>query len=127
MKSTKAQDYFLTITESKKRMDDKYERFKIFIYKEDFNKFIEALKETINHVKTELMPNYDFDEYDRRQEEYEQSRQQLAQSGPPSAPATETDEAPAPVPEENAPPHIQARNPGLNYQERLCYLFPVLL
>jgi len=74
VKSTKANDYFLTITESKKRQDDSYERFKIFLYKEDFNKFLENLTETIDHVKKELMPHYDFDEFARRQEEYEKNR-----------------------------------------------------
>lgn len=74
VKSTKANDYFLTITESKKRQDDSYERFKIFLYKEDFNKFLESLTETIDHVKTELMPHYDFDEFAKRQAEYERNR-----------------------------------------------------
>jgi hypothetical protein len=75
VKSTKANDYFLTITESKKRQDDTYERFKIFLYKEDFNKFIESLTDTINHIKKELMPHYDFDEFARRQAEYEKNRE----------------------------------------------------
>lgn len=75
VKSTKASDYFLTITESKKRQDDSYERFKIFLYKEDFNKFLESLTETIDHVKTELMPHYDFDEFAKRQAEYEKNRE----------------------------------------------------
>ena len=71
IKTTKANDYYLTITESKKKPNQEgYERHKIFLYKEDFNKFIEAINETINHVKTELMPDYDFDEFDRKQEEY---------------------------------------------------------
>ncbi|HMR43419.1 MAG TPA: DUF3276 family protein, partial [Saprospiraceae bacterium] len=50
---------------------DGYERHKIFLYKEDFNRFLENLEEAINFVKTELMPNYDYDEFARRQEEYE--------------------------------------------------------
>jgi hypothetical protein len=66
VKSTKGNDYFVTITESKKRFDDgSYVKHKIFLYKEDFNKFAEALNETINHVKNELMPGYDFDEFSR--------------------------------------------------------------
>ena len=52
-------------------MDGGYERHKIFLYKEDFNRFIESLEETINHIKTELMPQYDYDEFARRQDEYE--------------------------------------------------------
>jgi len=75
VKSTKASDYFLTITESKKRQDDTYERFKIFLYKEDFNKFLESLTETIDHIKKELMPHYDFDEFAKRQAEYERNRE----------------------------------------------------
>jgi hypothetical protein len=66
VKSTKGNDYFITITESKKRFDDRsFVKHKIFLYKEDFNKFMEALNETVNHVKTELMPEYNFDEFNR--------------------------------------------------------------
>jgi hypothetical protein len=64
VKSTKGNDYFITITESKKRFDDgSFVKHKIFLYKEDFNKFMEALNDTVNHVKTELMPEYNFDEF----------------------------------------------------------------
>ncbi len=66
VKSTKANDYFLTITESKKRADDSYERFKIFLYKEDFNKFQETLNETLTHIKTQLMPDFDFDSFNHK-------------------------------------------------------------
>lgn len=66
VKSTKGNDYFITITESKKRFDDgSFVKHKIFLYKEDFNKFMEALTETVNHVKTELMPEYNFEEFSR--------------------------------------------------------------
>lgn len=66
VKSTKGNDYFITITESKKRFDDgSFVKHKIFLYKEDFNKFMEALSETVNHVKTDLMPEYDFEEFSR--------------------------------------------------------------
>jgi hypothetical protein len=33
------------------------------LYKEDFNKFIKALTEAVDHVKTQLMPDFDFDAY----------------------------------------------------------------
>jgi len=70
VKTTRSGDYFLTITESKKRFnEDGYDRHKIFLYKEDFNKFLEAMTETVNHVKTELMPNYNFDEFSHREGE----------------------------------------------------------
>jgi hypothetical protein len=66
VKSTKANDYFVTITESKKRFEDgTFVKHKIFLYKEDFNKFVEAFEDTINYVKTELMPEYNFDEFNR--------------------------------------------------------------
>lgn len=55
VKSTRGNDYYLTITESKKRFgtDGKftYEKHKIFLYKEDFEKFIEGLNEAIHHIK----------------------------------------------------------------------------
>ncbi|MCU0442175.1 MAG: PUR family DNA/RNA-binding protein [Bacteroidia bacterium] len=66
VKSTKGNDYFITITESKKKFEDgSFVKHKIFLYKEDFNKFTEALNETVNHVKTTLMPEYNFDEFTR--------------------------------------------------------------
>ncbi|MCU0445159.1 MAG: PUR family DNA/RNA-binding protein [Microscillaceae bacterium] len=67
VKSTRGNDYYLTITESKKRYREdgySYEKHKIFLYKEDFDKFIEALKETVEHVKKDLMPDFDFSQYD---------------------------------------------------------------
>ena len=70
VRATKGSDFFITITESKKRFDDNgYDRHKIFLYKEDFNKFMEALNETVNHVKTELMPEYNFDEFNHENHE----------------------------------------------------------
>lgn len=66
VKSTRSNDYFITITESKKRMDTgMYVKHKIFLYKEDFNKFMDAFIETVDYVKTELMPEYDFEEFSR--------------------------------------------------------------
>jgi hypothetical protein len=64
VRSTRGNDYYLTITESRKRFDDNgYDRHKIFLYKEDFNKFIKALGEAVDYVKTELMPDFDFDAF----------------------------------------------------------------
>ena len=62
VRSTKQGDFFLTITESKKKFDgDGYDSHKIFLYKEDFKKFLESLNETVDYIKTELMPDYDYD------------------------------------------------------------------
>ncbi len=75
VRRTKGNDYYLTLTESTKKFNgDGYERHKIFLYKEDFNRFLAGLEEVIDHVKTELMPEYDYDEYTRRHEEYEANR-----------------------------------------------------
>jgi hypothetical protein len=55
VKATRRNDYYLTITESKKRFgrDGKpfYEKHKVFLYKEDFDKFIEGLTETVDYIK----------------------------------------------------------------------------
>lgn len=64
VKSTKSNDYYINITESARKFEDgNYVKTKIFLYKEDFNKFTEALHETIKHVKNELIPEYNFEEF----------------------------------------------------------------
>jgi Protein of unknown function (DUF3276) len=64
VRATRGNDYYLTITESRKRFNDGgYDRHKLFLYKEDFNKFSKALNEAVDYVKTELMPDFDFDAY----------------------------------------------------------------
>ena len=66
VKATRSNDYYLTITESRRKYKDDgftYEKHKIFLYKEDVNKFLEALTTTLEHVKTELMPDFDFDQF----------------------------------------------------------------
>lgn len=72
VKSTRSNDYYLTITESKRKFKDDgyvYEKHKIFLYKEDFHKFKDALEETVEHVKTELLPEVDFSQYDKSEED----------------------------------------------------------
>ena len=72
VRATRGNDYYLTITESRKKFNaDGYDRHKIFLYKEDFNKFIKALGEAVDYVKTELMPDFDFDAYNHDQVENE--------------------------------------------------------
>lgn len=83
VKATRRNDYFLTITESKKRFQKDgrffFEKHKIFLYKEDFDKFAEGFQEVIEFIKTvktdgngqegeELTDNYtnvDFDDLER--------------------------------------------------------------
>src|SRR5438067_12693224 len=64
VRATRGNDYYLTITESRKRFnEDGYDRHKIFLYKEDFNKFLKGLTEAVDYVKTDLMPDFDFDAF----------------------------------------------------------------
>ncbi len=57
VKATKKNDYYLTITESKKKFDSEgnfhYEKHKLFLYKEDFDKFSDGLEDVINFIRTE--------------------------------------------------------------------------
>ncbi len=96
VRATKGNDYYLTITESRKRFDDNgYDRHKVFLYKEDFNKFLKAIGEAIDFVKTDLMPDFDFDAFSHDDEDgepdsYTGLRQSVdnapAVPAPPSAP-----------------------------------------
>ena len=57
VRATKAGDYYLTITESKKFTNDDgsfhYKKHKIYLYKEDFTEFNEILKEMTDYVISE--------------------------------------------------------------------------
>ena len=93
VRATKGNDYYLTITESRKRFDDNgYDRHKIFLYKEDFNKFVKALGEAVDYVKTELMPNFDFDAF---------NHDEIDEENIASAQPTESNELPKSNPEPN--------------------------
>ena len=96
VRATRGNDYYLTITESRKRFDDNgYDRHKIFLYKEDFNKFIKALGESVDYVKTELMPDFDFDAFnhDENPDEYNQdSNGEVVVNGETTVVAKQVDE-----------------------------------
>jgi hypothetical protein len=98
VRETRGNDYYLTITESRKKFnEDGYDRHKIFLYKEDFNKFLKGMTEAIDFVKTELMPDFDFDAFNHENNEnYE---------GPAESKKEET-EAPSQVNENDAPTGI---------------------
>jgi hypothetical protein len=105
VRATRGNDYYLTITESRKRFNDNgYDRHKIFLYKEDFNKFIKALNEAVDYVKTQLMPDFDFDAFnhDEAEESEEmtidvnEARAELDAPAPVANP-TATATAPAPA------------------------------
>jgi hypothetical protein len=56
VKSTKSEkDFYITITESKRVGEEEYEKHKIFLYKEDFEKFSDALDETVDYVQGKLL------------------------------------------------------------------------
>lgn len=68
VKATRSNDYYLTITESKRKFKDdvySYEKHKIFLYKEDFVKFLDALQGTIDYVKSELLSPEDLAELEK--------------------------------------------------------------
>jgi uncharacterized protein DUF3276 len=105
VKATRANDYYLTITESRKRFNDNgYDRHKIFLYKEDFNKFIKALGEAVDYVKTELMPDFNFDAYNHDEVPAENDGVESAEA---VATGTEVDAESPQVKSENNPssPH----------------------
>lgn len=99
VRKTKGDDYYVTLTESTKKFNgDGYERHKIFLYKEDFNRFLSGLSDTINHVKTELMPDYDYEQFERRQEEWEAQKaaeEAAAAEGGDATESTTTESTPA--------------------------------
>ena len=75
VKSTRGNDYYLTITESKKRFgaDGKftYEKHKIFLYKEDFEKFMEGLNESVEVIKQNAPPIVEREAYSERESSFE--------------------------------------------------------
>lgn len=95
VRATRGNDYFLTITESRKRFDNNgYDRHKIFLYKEDFNKFIKALGEAVDFVKTDLMPDFDFDAFNHEYPEGEGDGEQYTQEPTATTVSAVADEAP---------------------------------
>ena len=53
-------DYFITITESKRVEEGSYEKHKVFLYKEDFGKFVAAIHEVMGYIQAECLPGYEF-------------------------------------------------------------------
>ena len=55
VKATRANEYYLTITESKKKFNEDgtffFEKHKVFLYKEDFEKFMDGLHETLDYIR----------------------------------------------------------------------------
>ncbi len=103
VRKTKGEDYYITLTESTRRFNGEgYSRHKIFLYKEDFNRFLEGLQDAVDHVKDVLMPAYDYEQFDRRQEEWEASKLEAEKnentdspSDPPSKESETIEESPS--------------------------------
>lgn len=53
-------DFYITITERKRLRDGGQEKYKVFLYKEDFGKFVRALHDVMDHIRDERLPDYDF-------------------------------------------------------------------
>ncbi len=94
VRATKSNEYYLTITESKKRFDHDqgkfyYEKHKIFLYKEDFDKFTNNLTDVIEFIRTGKRPpeedltnektsefsDVDFEDLDDNNEEKEKEKE----------------------------------------------------
>ena len=94
VRETRGNDFYLTITESRKRFDsDGYDRHKIFLYKEDFNKFVKGLSEAVDYVKTDLMPDFDFDAFNH--DNYDENGNSTYTPNSPTESTQPGDEAPA--------------------------------
>lgn len=112
VRTTRGNDYYLTITESRKRFnDDGYDRHKIFLYKEDFNKFLKALTEAVDHVKTELMPDFDFDAFNHEND----GDEGYSDNGSDMPAAVSAPAAPAPVEEEEV--KVETRSTEIPQQD----------
>lgn len=63
VKSTRRDEFYLTITESKKRFEQDgsfhFEKHKIFLYKEDFEKFVDGLQEVMAYIDQNQLDDYD--------------------------------------------------------------------
>jgi len=119
VRATRGNDYYLTITESRKRFDDNgYDRHKIFLYKEDFNKFIKALGESVDYVKTELMPDFDFDAFNHDESSEDYARESTAvEPTPVNGEQNETVQKEEPV--TVAPPVVEVNNDPASADEEV--------
>ena len=80
VKATRANDYYITITESRKKFKEEghfYEKHKVFLYKEDLNKFVDAMHDVVGHMKKELLPDYDFDQFEREEDKELPTRERV--------------------------------------------------
>lgn len=68
VKKTKGSDFYISISESMRKLNGEgYDKHMIFLYKEDFNRFVECLQQAVNEVKTNLLPDFDYDAFTHRE------------------------------------------------------------
>jgi hypothetical protein len=84
VRDTQSGDFYLTITEMKRAFEGATpEKHKIFLYKEDFTKFIHGLQDTIEYVKANLLTPEQLEDLERGDAQYEEDeryyREQRAQ------------------------------------------------
>lgn len=94
VKTTRGNDLFMTITESKRsgfsdNGQASYEKHKIFLYKEDFDKFIEGLEDTIQHIR-QLQDSGDY-----RSSEFASSESSPASEAASETPHSSSEESPS--------------------------------
>ncbi len=83
VKSTRGDEKYLTITESKRKFSNEqgkffYEKHKLFLYKEDFEKFFKGLNESIHFIETGEFPeDYDLENEDRSESQDDVSFEDL--------------------------------------------------
>ena len=76
VKETKQGERYITITESKRKFDNgdgtfSYEKHKIFLYKEDYGKFKNALEGVIRFVETGEVPIFDDEEISKMEDSFD--------------------------------------------------------
>ena len=81
VKSTRRDEYYLTITESKKRFEQDgnfhFEKHKIFLYREDFEKFVDGLQEVISYIDQNQGEDYELGIHSEFDEEREKKEKNL--------------------------------------------------
>ena len=100
VKATRGDDYYLTITESKRRIDNNgkfsYDKHKLFLYKEDFEKFSEGMQEALAFIR-----NAKGDDYGIEENEYTASPTTPVADTPPIASEESEVAAPTTTPAES--------------------------
>lgn len=126
VRKTKGEDFYITITESTRKFNsDGYERHKIFLYKEDFNRFMNSLTEAVDHVKTDLMPDFDYELYERRQKEWEEQKELEERTGVVASPeaSKESETATTSEPDTSSTPEPAEKpaNDGVESEEDMSW------